>query len=299
MLNRELAIAASECNSPIGKPIWFYRGLKTMRHRFMLNFLTIIETALLCLTLAGCSKQPDQPQQQQPAQQPETSGTAVPGTAGQQATPSEETAKPSAETNKFSGYANNFSSTNKKSTAEYIEPKPAPRTVTLAIGTAINIGTTDTLSTKINRTGEEFSASLNEAIIEGKWTIAKRGAAVKGVITESDPGGRVKGVASMSLKLTSLTLADGREVSISTNSYTVEAKSSKKKDAAKIGIGAGIGAAIGAIAGGGKGAAIGAGVGGAAGTGTVLATRGDPAIVSSETPITFELATPLKVTEKK
>jgi hypothetical protein len=103
----------------------------------------------------------------------------------------------------------------------------------------------------------------------------------------------------MALKLTSLTLADGREISIETNTHSIAAKTTKKKDATKIGIGAGIGAAIGAIAGGGKGAAIGAGVGGAAGTGATLATRGDSAVIASETLITFELTAPLQVTEKK
>jgi hypothetical protein len=66
-----------------------------------------------------------------------------------------------------------------------------------------------------------------------------------------------------------------------------------------VGIGAGVGAAIGAIAGGGKGAAIGAGAGGAAGTGTVLATRGDPAVLPSESLITFKLQAPVTVTAGK
>ena len=63
--------------------------------------------------------------------------------------------------------------------------------------------------------------------------------------------------------------------------------------------GAAGGAAIGAIAGGGKGAAIGAGAGGAAGAGTVLATRGKPAALPSETRITFRLAAPVTLTERK
>jgi hypothetical protein len=263
---------------------------------------TILSATLLCMVLIGCSKQSAQ-QQQQPATTGTPEQTASPATETEAAKPIAEADQPSASANKFSGYANKFPAEAGKSgtekTAESIAPKPAPRTITLAEGTPVHIVTINTLSTKTNQANEEFEASLDKAIVEGKWTIAKRGATVKGIITESDPGGRVKGVASISLKLTSLTLADGREVSIRTNTHMVEAKSSKKKDATKIGIGAGIGAAIGAIAGGGKGAAIGAGVGGGAGTGAVLATRGDAAVVSSETPITFELTAPLKVTEKK
>src|SRR6266511_178751 len=53
-----------------------------------------------------------------------------------------------------------------------------------------------------------------------------------------------------------------------------------------------------AIAGGGKGAAIGAGAGGGAGTGLVLATRGDPAVVPSESKLTFRLQGPITVTKR-
>jgi hypothetical protein len=254
--------------------------------------MTILVAALLCLAIAGCSR--PSAQQQEPA---------TTGTSEQTASPATEPANPPAETNKPSANASSTEKSapavEKKAAAESVAPKPAPRSVTLPAGTPIHILTISTLSTKTNQASDEFEASLDQAIVDGKWTLAKRGATVKGIITASDPGGRVKGLASLTLKLTSLTLADGREVSIDTNAHTVEAKSSKKKDATKIGIGAGIGAAIGAIAGGGKGAAIGAGVGGAAGTGTVLATRGDAAVISSETPITFELTAPLKVTEKK
>jgi len=169
------------------------------------------------------------------------------------------------------------------------------RTVTLAAGTPIEIVTASELSTKTGKTGDEFTASLNKDITDGDRVVARRGSAVKGVISESDPGGRIKGVATISLKLTGLALADGGEVSITTNEYQEEAKSSIGKDAAKTGIGAGIGAAIGAIAGGGKGAAIGAAIGGAGGAATALATRGDPAVVAAETPITFNLTAPLTV----
>lgn len=128
--------------------------------------------------------------------------------------------------------------------------------------------------------------------------IAKKGAPVEGTIVSADPGGRVSGVASISVRLERLTLADGRKVDLSTTSFTKQAKSSKKKDAMKIGIGAGIGAAIGAIAGGGKGAAIGAGAGGAGGTGVVMATRGDPAVIPSESQLTFRLNSPITITKR-
>ncbi|HET7218832.1 MAG TPA: hypothetical protein VFJ02_12340 [Vicinamibacterales bacterium] len=176
-------------------------------------------------------------------------------------------------------------------------PPPPPRSFTLAAGHPIAVYTTTTLSTKTNQTGEKFAATLAEAITEDDWVIAKKGARVEGVIVDADEGSRVKGVASITVALDSLTLADGQIVDLATSSFTRQAKSTKGKDAKKIGIATGVGAAVGAIAGGGKGAAIGAGIGGGAGTGAVLATRGDPAVIPAETRIRVTLKTPVTIRE--
>lgn len=178
-------------------------------------------------------------------------------------------------------------------------PPPPPREFTLAADRPIAVYTTASLSTKTHKSGERFIATLAEPIVDDNWVIAKKGARVEGVIVDSDPGDKVKGVASMTVALASLTLADGRSVQLATTNFTQQAKTTKKKDAAKIGVGAGVGAAIGAIAGGGKGAAIGAGVGGAAGTGAVLATRGDPAVIPAETRVRVTLKSPLTITEQR
>ena len=176
-------------------------------------------------------------------------------------------------------------------------PPPPPREFTLAADRPIAVYTTTTLSTKTNQSGEKFSATLAEPIVDDDWVIAKKGARVEGVIVDSDPGGRVKDVATITVSLKSLTLADGRTVQLATSHFMREAKSTKGKDAKKIGIGAGVGAAVGAIAGGGKGAAIGAGVGGAAGTGAVLATKGDPAVIPAETRVSVTLKSPVTITK--
>ena len=112
-----------------------------------------------------------------------------------------------------------------------------------------------------------------------------------GRVVDSDPGGRVKGVATISVRLTQLRVGD-RNVAIKTGTVARQAKTTKRNDAVKVGIGAGIGAAIGAIAGGGQGAAIGAASGGAAGTGVVLATHGEPAEIAAESVLTFKLTAP-------
>lgn len=175
------------------------------------------------------------------------------------------------------------------------KPEPAkPEPVTIAAGTPIKIRTLTTLSTKDTKTGDRFTATLAEPLVVEGNVIAPRGSQVEGRVVDSDPGGRVKGVATISVRLTRLRVGD-RNVEIQTGAVARRAHATKRKDAAKVGIGAGIGAAIGAIAGGGEGAAIGAASGGAAGTGVVLATHGDPAVIAAESVLTFKLAEPVTV----
>jgi hypothetical protein len=169
-----------------------------------------------------------------------------------------------------------------------------PRTLTVAAGTPLRVRTTNTLSTKTAEAGERFTATLVEPLVEGNTVIAPKGATVEGKIVNADPGGKVKGVAQIAVALTSLHTTSGI-VAISTSSVGRQAATSKKKDAAKIGIGAGIGAAIGAIAGGGKGAAIGSAAGAGAGTGMVLGTKGEPAVIPAESLLTFKLREPVVV----
>lgn len=178
-------------------------------------------------------------------------------------------------------------------------PPPPPKEYTLPAGSRIAVRTTSALTTKDHQAGHRFQATLTEPLEVDGYVIAPRGAAVTGEVAESDPGGRVKGVASIAVRLVSMETAGGETVAISTGAFGKDAPTSKKKDAAKVGIGAGVGAAIGAIAGGGRGAAIGAAAGGAAGTGAVVATRGDPAVIPSETVLTFTLNNSVTVTEKR
>jgi hypothetical protein len=105
--------------------------------------------------------------------------------------------------------------------------------------------------------------------------------------------GKVKGRASLGLLFSSVTAYDER-YPISAR-WAAEAASTKKKDAAKIGIGAGAGAVIGGIIGGGKGAAAGAAVGGGAGTAMVLTSEGKPVALGDGAEITVHLANPLDV----
>lgn len=184
------------------------------------------------------------------------------------------------------------------------EPKFSPRQVTIPAGMTVQIRLNESLSSDRSAPGDSFDASLAEPLIIDGLVIAERGARAGGRIVDvqkadSQKAGRIGGTSSVALELTNLVTADGQKIAISTDPWTRRGDASRAEDAAKIGGGAALGAIIGAVAGGGKGAAIGAGVGGAAGVGTVVATRGKPVNVPSETIIRFRLATRVTIKERQ
>jgi len=183
--------------------------------------------------------------------------------------------------------------------APVVRPEPPqPRSVTLTPGTMLNVRLGETLPSDKNRAGDVFAATLDQPLVVDGLVIAERGARVIGRVRDVEEAGRVKGLARLVLELTSVTTSDGQKVAIRTAGFERQGPESKAEDATKVGVGAVIGAAIGAIAGGGKGAAIGAAAGGAAGGGAVAATRGKPAVLASETLLTFRIDQAVTITER-
>jgi hypothetical protein len=157
----------------------------------------------------------------------------------------------------------------------------------------------ETVSSDRNRSGDTFTASLDEELVVDGLVIAERGARLEGRVTDAQAAGKVKGLSTIGVELTQLMTSDGQRIEIQTESFTKKGPESKGTDAAKIGGGAALGAIIGGIAGGGKGAAVGAAAGGAAGTGTVMMTRGKAAVINSETKLTFRLRDSVTITERR
>jgi hypothetical protein len=177
-------------------------------------------------------------------------------------------------------------------------PTPEPHVVQLAAGTELVIRLGETLSTDHNYTDDAFRGTLDQRIIRNGFVIAEKGSTVLGRIVEADKAGRVRGVSQLNVTLTEINTTDGQRIEVQTNSVEKRGQTTTGADTAKIAGGAALGALIGALGGGGKGAAIGAGAGGAAGTGVVLATRGKAAVLPSESRLTFQLASPITITEK-
>ena len=181
--------------------------------------------------------------------------------------------------------------------AQPLPPPPplATRVVTVPAGTVVRIRLVDGVSTKRNRPGDTFQATLEDPLVAEGLVVVEQGANVFGRLVHTQQSGRVSGRAEMALELDRLQTVGG-EVRIASDTMIRQADSSKGKDAVKVGVMAGIGAAIGAIAGGRKGAGVGAAAGGAAGTGTVLASRGKPVEFPPESRLTFRLRAPITVT---
>ena len=178
-----------------------------------------------------------------------------------------------------------------------VEPNaPAPpklppvakfREITVPEGTKLALELQTPLNTKTATVETPVEARLTEAVVVDGTEVLPVGSRVLGNVTAATAAGKVKGVASLTVRFNQIRARDENYPILS--DFSLTAPSSKKKDAAKIGIGAAAGAVIGAIAGGGKGAAIGAAVGGGAGTGYVMMTAGEEIDIKAGAPITTTL----------
>lgn len=157
-----------------------------------------------------------------------------------------------------------------------------------------------TVSTRSAQAGDYVYLQTATPIAAEGRVIVPIGSYVQGVVTDVNRAGRVKGVADLSIRLDTITLADGRQYKFSPHasslendptgqrvvdkeSNTVQQATSKEADVARVATFTGYGAVIGVFAGnygryGGvsrlESIGIGAAAGAAVGVGTVLLTRG-------------------------
>jgi hypothetical protein len=169
--------------------------------------------------------------------------------------------------------------------------------VTLPARTPIHVTLDQTISSTQNRPGDHFQATLAEPIVLKKKTIAPAGTRVEGLVVDARKSGRLSGVAVLRVALDSIEV-NGKRYEIRTTSTTRVGEGHKKRDLEMIGGGAGGGAVLGAIAGGGKGVLMGGPIGAGAGTVAALLTGRKDIRLAAETPLTFELAEPVRIPAK-
>jgi hypothetical protein len=178
--------------------------------------------------------------------------------------------------------------------------KPAASaSVTVPAGTILEVRLVDALDSGTAESGAGFEGTLASPIVVNGMEVAAVGSSVTGQVTNAVSSGRLSKPAELSLTLTSLTPRGGREVAITTSSWSMKGESHKKRNAEMIGGGAAAGAVIGALTGGKKGAAIGAGVGAGGGTGVAAATGKKEIHLPAETKLSFKLSEAVNLTAPK
>lgn len=184
------------------------------------------------------------------------------------------------------------------------EPPPAeppagaaPSQLTIPSGKFITVRVNQPLSSDRNQPGDFFTATLTEPIVVDGIVIAQRGQTVSGQVSEVDKGGRVKGVSRLGVQLTELTAVDGQQLPIRTQFVGRSGRSTGGRDAAVVAGTTAAGAAIGAAStwDAARGAGIGAGIGAAVGIAGVLLSRGAPAVIYPETPLSFRIEAPVTI----
>jgi hypothetical protein len=158
---------------------------------------------------------------------------------------------------------------------------------TLPAGTHITVRTDSQINSATAQVGQSFKANLVRDLVVNGSAIAKAGAPAKGKVTYAKSSGRLHAPGELTIRLTSIQLADGKPLPVSTSGFRAKGKSHTKSNVTKIGGGAAAGALIGGLAGGGKGALIGTAVGAGAGTGVAAATGKEEAVIHAETAVTF------------
>jgi hypothetical protein len=166
--------------------------------------------------------------------------------------------------------------------------------ITVPAGTVVTIRTIDSIDSRKNQTGQEFTATIDAPVAVGSQVVIPQGATAKLRLANAQNSGRVEGSAELELELASVTV-NGTTYPVQSGYYQQHGASRGQRTAKAAGAGAVLGGLIGAIAGGGAGAAIGAGSGAAIGAGTSVAMKGSNIKVPPETKIDFTLRQPVTV----
>lgn len=175
-------------------------------------------------------------------------------------------------------------------------PRPALRSV--ASGTTFAATLNQELSTRHNRVGDLFSATVVNDLTDGRLVLVPAGALVVGEVTAVEESGGHGQTAIINLDIHEVSF-DGEtyplEVSILEANPETRSRSSTGAKAAKIGGAAAAGAILGRVIGGDAlGTIIGTAVGGAAGTAIVLGTDDVDAVLPRGSRLLLRLEDPLE-----
>ena len=169
-----------------------------------------------------------------------------------------------------------------------------PQDVVIPSGTAITVRLQNAVSSATSRPGDQFEATLDQAIVVDGQTVALEGAHVLGRVVAARHSGRLMHPGYLRIALSSVNV-NGKSIPIQSSSVMVAGASHKRRNLAWIGGSAGGGALIGAIASGGTGALIGSAIGAAGGTSAAYVTGKRDVGFGPERRLTFRLTRPATV----
>lgn len=164
-------------------------------------------------------------------------------------------------------------------------------------GTQIVVTADQSVSSKTSNPGDQFEASVAEAVVVGDRVVIPKGSHAKGTVVDAKSAGRFKGNAELTVALDSVTVK-GKQYRVKTTAVTQSGKGRGKRTAEGAGGGAVVGALVGALAGHGKGAAIGAAAGAGAGTAGAAMTGERDVTIDSESRLSFKLETAIEIERK-
>ncbi len=165
---------------------------------------------------------------------------------------------------------------------------PAPEPPTLPRGTRLEVRLSQTIDVKHAESGERFSGTLAEPVVNGNTVVVPAGSGASGEVLVAHRRGRFKGQSVLALTLTRLEV-NGTQYRIDTGSLARTKKGKGKRSAALIGGGAGMGMLIGGLATGGVGLLVGGLAGGGAGALGAAFTGNRDLSIPAESVVTFRL----------
>lgn len=175
------------------------------------------------------------------------------------------------------------------------QPYQLPPELTIQPGSFVAVRVNETVSSDRNHPGDSFSGVLMQPLVVDGIVVAERGQTVYGRVAEAERA-RSNAPSRLALELTELSLVDGVQTPVRSQTTTRQGDRESKAEQANTIIGTTVwGALIGSEVGWRTGAAIGAGAGAGAGAVAVMLTRNRPTVIYPETALTFRVDAPVVV----
>ena len=166
----------------------------------------------------------------------------------------------------------------------------------VSASSVIGLETENRISSETARIEDRVEAKVTRDVKVGNTVAIPAGSRAIGSVIQVERGGKFKERARLGIRFTTLVLADGTRLPMSTETIYRDGEAPGNSSAAKIGGGAIGGAILGGILGGAKGAAIGATAGAGGGVAAVQAGDRREVTLLAGSPMTVRLLAPLTVT---